>query len=114
MSDPKIVVKDGQGRVRWTEPGSASGGLEKIYTEHGVDFYRAYESVDTQDNIQRVLYDAIEGSDDASVITEPNPGGGTRYYILVEEGAKPARVIVGDNGFIFNAFPDRTALSKFE
>lgn len=114
LSEAKIVVKDNEGRLRWTEPGSTSGGLEKIYTEHGANFFRAYDSVNSQDDVKRVLYDAIERSDESSVVTEPNPGGGTRYYIMVEEGKPPARVIVGDNGFIFNAFPDRDALTKFE
>jgi len=112
LSEAQIVVEDGSGRVRWTEPGSENGGLEKVFTQHG-DQMRDYGIVETDQEIKQLIYRAIDESDGQDVVTEPNPGGGTRYYYQVS-GGKTIRVVAGGNGFIFDAFPDSGANSKFD
>lgn len=109
LEDVRVVVKGSdehqtRGSVQWLEEGSPQAGLEKIVRVHGDDFQKQLGSR-SHERIKSVIYDAMKNPDH---ITQ-NPGGGTRYYINVDEADKPIRVATGNNGFTINAFPDSSA-----
>lgn len=86
-------------------------GFESIVRDHGEDIYNAYSSVDTEEEIKSKIYDAIANSEADYVAKRPDPDSGTRYWIQISEDRTdgvPMRVVVSENGFIIDAYPDST------
>lgn len=114
VSDTQLVVTDGEGELRWLEfNGGESVGFDKILSKHEAEIYEQYASVDSRAEIKQLIGTAIEESNTDSVIVKPNPGGGQRYFLDVEDGSYPFRVSTSENGFILSAHPDRNAGGMF-
>lgn len=108
LSDTRLVAKDGNGRLRWLENNEgANVGFDAILRKHQDDITAAYPDVNSVDDIQSMIFETIANSDEGFVVVRPDPDTGHRYWLRVEDRPEtPFRVVVSDNGFILNAFPD--------
>lgn len=95
------MTKDPEGNLVWLENSDSGSDWVHIRDDHRDHFRSEFPSVgDGELTIADLVYEAVKNPHH----TEPNPGGGIRYYHVVD--GSEIRVATGDNGYVITAHPD--------